>query len=200
MRSFIMRMSRSVSLLVKGTAGSRRKCSVSARRTRNRSSRLCPVRRGARPRVLPPHLPRCAPAVVAFREKPGLQRQSRRSVARCTRRGPASAERRVVARDSWRDRRGAAIVASGAPSPPSRFRRAPSIREDDARYTSRAARQSSCSTISSDRARQCRQGSVIRQQRLNQRDQFFTGRNIWRFSVHPILESETASRVLENLL
>ena len=30
---------------------------------------------------------------------------------------------------------------------------------------------------------------------LNQRDRFFTGRNIWRFSDHPILESETASRV-----
>ncbi len=44
------------------------------------------------------------------------------------------------------------------------------------------------------------QASVIRQQRLNQRDQFFTGRNIWRFSDHPILESETASRVQENPL
>ena len=36
--------------------------------------------------------------------------------------------------------------------------------------------------------------------RLDQRDQFFTGRNIWRFSDHPILESESDSRVQENPL
>ena len=54
MRSFIMRTSRSASLLLKGTPGSRRKRSVSLRRVRKRKSRLCPVRRGARPRVLPP--------------------------------------------------------------------------------------------------------------------------------------------------
>jgi hypothetical protein len=40
----------------------------------------------------------------------------------------------------------------------------------------------------------------LRRLRLVQRDQFFTGRNIWRFSDHPILESETASRVQENQL
>ena len=56
MRSFIMRTSRSASLLLKGTAGSIRKRSVSPRRASKRSSRLCPVRRGARPRVLPPGL------------------------------------------------------------------------------------------------------------------------------------------------
>src|SRR5665647_2257271 len=47
MRSFIMRTSRSASLLLKGTAGSSRKRSVSLRRASKRSSRLCPVRRGA---------------------------------------------------------------------------------------------------------------------------------------------------------
>ena len=36
--------------------------------------------------------------------------------------------------------------------------------------------------------------------RLVERDQFFTGRSIWRFSDHPILESESASRVHKNQL
>ena len=36
--------------------------------------------------------------------------------------------------------------------------------------------------------------------RMNQRDQFCTGRSIWRFSHHPILESESDSRVQENQL
>ena len=54
MHSFIMRTSRSASLLLKGTAGSRRKRSVPLRRASKRSSKLYQVRRGARPRVLPP--------------------------------------------------------------------------------------------------------------------------------------------------
>src|SRR5674476_203296 len=55
----------------------------------------------------------------------------------------------------WRrDRLCATIVASGAPNPPSRSRRAPSTREGDARYTARAARRSSCNRASSGRARQ----------------------------------------------
>src|SRR5208283_1743693 len=52
-RSFIMRPSRSASLLVNGTVGSCRKRSVSSRRVTNLNSRLCPARRGARPRRLP---------------------------------------------------------------------------------------------------------------------------------------------------
>ena len=40
----------------------------------------------------------------------------------------------------------------------------------------------------------------LRRLRLNQCNQFFPGRNIWRFSDHPGLESETGSPVQKNPL
>ena len=51
-RSFIIRPSCSAKLLVKGTLGSVRKRSTSGLRSRNRSRRLWPTRRGGRPRRL----------------------------------------------------------------------------------------------------------------------------------------------------
>ena len=42
--------------------------------------------------------------------------------------------------------------------------------------------------------------SDLRRLRLNQRDQFFTGWDIWRFSDHLMLESETGSPVQKNPL
>ena len=48
---------------------------------------------------------------------------------------------------------GVTSVASGAPNPLSRSRRAPSTREGDARCTRHAARRSSCNRASSGRAR-----------------------------------------------
>jgi len=43
------------------------------------------------------------------------------------------------------------------------------------------------------------QGRIFSPQRRIQRDQFFLGRLAWRFANHPILESETASAVQNNL-
>ena len=54
--AFIMRASRSPWLLEKGTAGSWRKRKASDLRVWNRKRRLCPVRRGLRPRRWPPSL------------------------------------------------------------------------------------------------------------------------------------------------
>ena len=139
-RAFIMRPSRSASLLAKGTVGSCRTRSVSSVRAENRASRLCPARRATAAFAAAPRRQRrlrlvegqplgddCVPTAFESGDQARLQSE-------------ASKEAPVPGRDWPRDRRAATAAASCAPNPPSRFRRAPSIRAGGARCKAQSVR------------------------------------------------------------